>query len=189
MHSHFLSDYSAADWMRTVEEGCDWVSEVPLYNLPPIVPLPFPSVSTAVSTCIRDDDLSDLVIAESSRDDFIEHYNIFLEYGKQFEEDECRAWLQRLSDQRNISLRCLTVVPVRGKTFAFVSWNRKMRSKSRRILDHLGYHPVMRRVQCDTSVERVERYMDRLRAKTGGIVKTQLTARTKGCPRIRVLRK
>jgi len=111
-----------------------------------------------------DDDLPDLVLPESDREDFIEHSNIFLEYEAEFDVEKYCEWIRSLSSRRGVVLKSVSAVAARGKTCALVKWHRVLRSKCRQILDYKGQHPVLRRAYKIEHRIRTQWYMERMRA-------------------------
>lgn len=125
---------------------------------------PTRSVCPVVAPIKERDDLLDLVISESNREDFIEHSNIFLEYEAEFNVQKYCTWIRELSRRRGLALKDITVLSTRGKTCALISWDRQMRSKCRQIMDYKGQHPTLRRAYKLDYRRRIHRYIQRMRS-------------------------
>lgn len=109
------------------------------------------------------DDLSDLIILPNFGRPgyYIEHSNLFLEYRTELDEKKFTAWITGLSDSRKIEIISLSVVCISGHTYVDVSWNGKLRSKRRNILDYIGKRPIARKAYTYENQKRIRKYLAR----------------------------
>lgn len=139
-------------------------SSVDVKEVPPTRPVKV--IREIPPTRQREDDLSDLIIPDSNREDFIEHSNILLEYDGEFDVEKYARWMDDLSKRRGLVLKNLTVVSARGKTCALVNWTKRLRSKCRHILDYKGMRPVLRRAYLTKYRERIHWHLEKMRKAT-----------------------
>jgi hypothetical protein len=95
----------------------------------------------------------------AKRSDFVDNIRLMLTYDVLLNTEEYKIWLQNLNEEKRLNLKEIIIVHSKTQTHMLITWDKRFRSRSQKILDYNGNHPLVRYIAKPAELEIIHNYI------------------------------